>query len=337
VDIAIRVEASDGLHEEWKYRNSKTGSRYYRARSGKTETVNVYLRKTPWHKGTIWPEPPPVAAEPPELDFIHFQNEALEPPSPNRWDLRSLGELREGVILTQNEVRWTPELEHTYPGIDLAVYAPGPPGSPEWFPLVALVPTPDSITQLYKKFVQRSETDSVAMEMAQLAEDNPAAREYLAGRLPALIIDQLPRIDPRTANVAWNPVWNPVWVNAVRLTGQLKLVAAIPALKMALSEPPLEAYDHYYGATTTSTMARLGLDIVARALADIGDPSVPTVARILSKGDFNAKRRAMWILLNIDSPAAKKAMADDLPHERNPQMKEWIQSTLSGEFQYNLK
>ena len=122
VDIAIRVEASDGLHEEWKYRNSKTGSRYYRARSGKTDVLNVYLRKTPWHKGTIWPEPPPVAAEPPELDFIHFQNEALDPPSPNRWDLRSLGELREGVILTQNEVRWTPELEYTYPTTDITLY-----------------------------------------------------------------------------------------------------------------------------------------------------------------------------------------------------------------------
>jgi hypothetical protein len=52
----------------------------------------------------------------PELEFIHFQNEALEPPSPNRWDLRSLGELREGVILAQSEVRWTPELEYN-PGL----------------------------------------------------------------------------------------------------------------------------------------------------------------------------------------------------------------------------
>jgi hypothetical protein len=58
VDLSIRIEARDRLHEGWEYRNPKTGSRYYRARSGKTERVNVYLRKTPWHKGTIWPEPP---------------------------------------------------------------------------------------------------------------------------------------------------------------------------------------------------------------------------------------------------------------------------------------
>jgi hypothetical protein len=61
VDLSIRIEAHDGLHEEWEYRNPKNGSRYYRARSGKTERVNVYLRNTPWHKGTIWPEPPPDA------------------------------------------------------------------------------------------------------------------------------------------------------------------------------------------------------------------------------------------------------------------------------------
>jgi hypothetical protein len=44
VHISIQIEADDGLHEKWEYRNPKTGSRYYRAVSGKTETVNVYLR-----------------------------------------------------------------------------------------------------------------------------------------------------------------------------------------------------------------------------------------------------------------------------------------------------
>jgi len=44
VHISIQIEADDGLHEKWDYRNPKTGSRYYRAVSGKTETVNVYLR-----------------------------------------------------------------------------------------------------------------------------------------------------------------------------------------------------------------------------------------------------------------------------------------------------
>jgi hypothetical protein len=45
VGISILIEADDGLYEKWVYRNPKTGSRYFRARSGETETVNVYLRK----------------------------------------------------------------------------------------------------------------------------------------------------------------------------------------------------------------------------------------------------------------------------------------------------
>jgi hypothetical protein len=81
----------------------------------------------------------------PELEFIHFPNEALEPPSPNRWDLRSVGELREGTILTPEtpdmpvahmwtnllslQTPWwwqtvTLELEHTYPNETLE--PPGP-------------------------------------------------------------------------------------------------------------------------------------------------------------------------------------------------------------------
>jgi len=45
VGISFQVEADDGLHEKWEYRDPKTGARYFTAKSGKTETVNVYLRK----------------------------------------------------------------------------------------------------------------------------------------------------------------------------------------------------------------------------------------------------------------------------------------------------
>ena len=45
LELSIQIEADDGLHETWQYRNPKTGSRYFRARSGETETVTVYLRK----------------------------------------------------------------------------------------------------------------------------------------------------------------------------------------------------------------------------------------------------------------------------------------------------
>jgi hypothetical protein len=45
VDVSIQIEADDGLHEKSEYRNPKTGSRYFRAKPGETEAVNVFLRK----------------------------------------------------------------------------------------------------------------------------------------------------------------------------------------------------------------------------------------------------------------------------------------------------
>jgi hypothetical protein len=45
VGISIKIEADNGHHKKWKYRDPKTGSLYFRAKSGETETMNVYLRK----------------------------------------------------------------------------------------------------------------------------------------------------------------------------------------------------------------------------------------------------------------------------------------------------
>ena len=45
VGISIKIEADDGQHDKWEYSDAKTGSRYFRAKSGKTETLNTYLRK----------------------------------------------------------------------------------------------------------------------------------------------------------------------------------------------------------------------------------------------------------------------------------------------------
>ena len=42
---SIKVEAHDGLHETWEYRDPNTGSPYFRAKSGETETMDIYLPK----------------------------------------------------------------------------------------------------------------------------------------------------------------------------------------------------------------------------------------------------------------------------------------------------
>jgi hypothetical protein len=187
-----------------------------------------------------------------------------------------------------------------------------------------LAQTTPNIAALYDRLILPSETNAAAPEMLELAKNDFSARDFLAAKLPSLIIDRLPPRDARNRS--------PVWLNAVRLVGQLKIVEAVPALTQALSRPEMcGAYDSKgsgCGDMTFGSDARLDNDIVGRALADIGDPSVPILADILSKGDFAERRRAVWILWNINSPAAQKAMRDHLPSERDPQLRGLIERLL---------
>ena len=45
VGISIKIEADDGHHKKWEYRDVKTHSRYFRAKSGETTTMSVSLGK----------------------------------------------------------------------------------------------------------------------------------------------------------------------------------------------------------------------------------------------------------------------------------------------------
>jgi carboxypeptidase family protein len=49
VGVGISIEVSADTHGQsnyqWQYRDPKTGSRYFRAKSGETETMNIYLRQ----------------------------------------------------------------------------------------------------------------------------------------------------------------------------------------------------------------------------------------------------------------------------------------------------
>jgi hypothetical protein len=186
-----------------------------------------------------------------------------------------------------------------------------------------LAQTTTDIATLYERFIQPSDTNAAAPEILEMAKNDSTARDFLVGKLPSLIVDRLPPLDSRSRS--------PVWLNAVRLAGQLKIVEAIPALTQALSRREMcGAYDSKgsgCGDGTFGTDARLDNDIVGRALADIGDPSVPVLSDILSKGDFAERRRAIWILANVDSPA-QKAMRDHLASESDGRLKGLIQNLM---------
>ena len=116
--------------------------------------------------------------------------------------------------------------------------------------------------QLTKHREVRSDT------VRQIVALSKKDREFVIQRLPDLI--RGPESD--------------LWLNAMRTAGELKAKEAVPALQDVLSRPPhsAEAFMTFSGTT------RLDNDIVAKALADIGDPSVPTAKSLLKAKDDSA-------------------------------------------------
>ena len=174
---------------------------------------------------------------------------------------------------------------------------------------------PASIQTLYDQLNQPTTTNAAAREIRDLTSKDSTARQFVAQRIPSLISGR--------ANA------DTVWMNAVRLAGQLKVTSAIPALKQALSRGEIRGgYDYEGAAISLAEFAQLRYDIVGRALADIGDPSVSAVADFLSGGDVPARKRAVFILSNINSPAAMQAMRDHFPTESEPAIRNMIQQDL---------
>jgi hypothetical protein len=186
-----------------------------------------------------------------------------------------------------------------------------------FFPLLGVpVRAQTDISALYAQLTQPSTTDTAARAIADEANRDPAVKEFVAKRIPSLL-------------VSGRRNEGQVWRNAIRLAGQLKVVGAVPALKGAFSLGPIRGgYDNESSEIILGKYSHLQFDIVARALADIGDPSIPSVADVLSHGDAADRRRAVYILLNINSPVANQAMRNHLYAEQDAGIRDMIQNVL---------
>ena len=65
-------------------------------------------------------------------------------------------------------------------------------------------------------------------------------------------------------------------------------------------------------------------DIVARALADIGEPSIPTVSEFLKDTNSKVRRRAVLILLNINNAESRMILQQHFPNETDPRIRALI-------------
>ncbi len=151
----------------------------------------------------------------------------------------------------------------------------------------------------------RTTSPDVAQQILVVAKKDASARDYVVQRLPDLI----------------NAPGSDAWVNAVQLAGKMKALEAIPSLQKAMSRPPFPAQPY-----VSFGMPSMQVDIVAKALSQMGDPVIPSVVDLLKNGDELMRNRCVDILINLNTPASRQALQDWLPHETATSVRDLIQT-----------
>jgi hypothetical protein len=144
--------------------------------------------------------------------------------------------------------------------------------------------------------------------LVRLGKSDPKAREYVALHLPPLIEkgpqDYLGR-----------------WTTFVRLAGELKIAEAAPALVKWLTIDNI-------GEISTAGFMRLENNPAGAALVQIGEPAIPAVVTVFDHGTLRERRYAVYVLNQINSPSAKRALREQLNRESDENLKEFIQKSL---------
>jgi hypothetical protein len=156
------------------------------------------------------------------------------------------------------------------------------------------------VDQLLGQLQQPGTTDRAREELLREGQSDPETKKYLAQRLPPLIEQ-----GPGTGFDSW--------VNAARLAGNLRLVEAAPALARCIGVDT-------GGTTTLSEEVKLQHSPAARALADIGEPAVPSLRLILEGAELNERWVAVWALDAIGSPNAMSVLRAHAPRESDPNL-----------------
>src|SRR5215813_2623372 len=175
-------------------------------------------------------------------------------------------------------------------------------------PIGMAAPHPPGIAELFQQLQVPTTTNQAAQQLLELGRQNTEVREFLAGHLPGLVAKG--PVDPADP-----------WLNEVHLVGELKIGEAAPALEKWIG---LDS-----GGTITLTMlANLENKPVGKALAEIGDPALPTLIRALQHPSVDDREVATKALRLIGSSGAKEALQSQLTRETDPRLRNYIKKIL---------
>jgi HEAT repeat protein len=162
--------------------------------------------------------------------------------------------------------------------------------------------------------LQVEKTSNNAMQELLSRRDDPEAKRYLAARVPALLDQYRQRNDGMP---------DLVWGNEARVAGEFKIAAAAPILARRLDM-----------LTSPLSGGSLGYNFVDRAadsaLIRIGPPAVPFVIEVLKHGNPLQREIAAHVLRYIGTDIAWRALEEDLPGEKDPEVRHRIQEALGS-------
>jgi hypothetical protein len=164
------------------------------------------------------------------------------------------------------------------------------------------------VAVLFEQFQSPTTTDRADAALREMSRVDVEVRHYLASHLPPLI-DK-------------GPVNSAPWRNAVRLAGDMQIVEAIPDLVKWIGT------ESGSGLLTLTRVVRLENDLAGRALAQIGDPALLALAKVLDHGMPAQRTGALYALNLIGSPAAKTIFRNHLTRESDPRLKQYMERTL---------
>jgi HEAT repeat protein len=184
--------------------------------------------------------------------------------------------------------------------------------------VMAAEPQP-SLDTLYRDLQSERKADQATVQLLRLADSDGKVKGFLADRLPALIATDP---TPTAADYQRGLRVRPVWRNAVQLTGELRIAAAIPALLewLTFTTSPAQSLGAGEEALVDSP--------AAMALANIGDPSVPRLQPLLSSGKLDERYEAAYCLLSIDSQKSKSALRDYIANGKDRGLADLISNRL---------
>ena len=176
-------------------------------------------------------------------------------------------------------------------------------------------------SELVQKLHSDKTTDDARKQLLQHGKSNPDVRHYLAVQLPPLI-GLGPKSCPPSDIVDLAARWHACpWYNAVELSGKLKIAEVASALASWInwrSEGPF----------LPTLEVQLIFHPAAKALAEIGDPAISTLQRVLNSGNSEEHARAVRVLCIIHTPKAKAVLRVNLPRESDPDLQAMIKNVL---------